>query len=154
MARQDEKLRALIAPVVEALDCELWGLEYSTGGRYSVLRIYIDRENGVGIDECEKVSRQVSSLLDVEEVITGQYTLEVSSPGLDRPLFNLVQFRQFAGEDIKLRLRIPFEGQRKFQGRLNGVEDDDVVLMVGDNEYLFPADNIERATVVPRFERE
>ncbi|MEH6542510.1 MAG: ribosome maturation factor RimP [Porticoccaceae bacterium] len=151
MARQDETLNALIAPVVEALDCKLWGLEYNTGGRYSVLRIYIDRESGIGIDECENVSRQVSSLLDVEEVITGQYTLEVSSPGLDRPLYNLTQYQQFAGEDIKLRLRIPFEGQRKFHGRLNGIEGDDVVLMVEDNEYLFPVDNIERATVVPRF---
>jgi len=151
LARQDEKLRVLIAPVVEALGCELWGFEYSGSGRHSLLRIYIDRPNGVGIEQCEQVSRQVGSLLDVEEVITGEYTLEVSSPGLDRPLYNLGQYRQFAGEDIKLRLRIPFEGQRKFQGRLNGVEGDDIVLMIEDNEYLFPVDNIERATIIPRF---
>lgn len=151
MARQEDKLSALLAPVVEALGCELWGIEYSGSGKHSLLRIYIDSESGVGIDQCEQVSRQVGSLLDVEEVITGQYTLEVSSPGLDRPLYNLTQFRQFAGEDIKLRLRIPFEGQRKFQGRLNGVEGEDIVLMVEDNEYLFPIENIERATVVPRF---
>ena len=151
MARQDEKLRVLIAPVVDALGCELWGLEYSGSGRHSLLRIYIDHLNGVGIEQCEQVSRQVGSLLDVEEVIAGEYTLEVSSPGLDRPLYNLDQYRQFTGEDIKLRLRIPFEGQRKFQGRLNGVEGDDIVLVIEDNEYLFPVDNIERATVIPRF---
>jgi len=151
MSRRQDKLSALIEPAVEALGCTLWGVEHSTGGRHSLLRVYIEKQGGVGIDDCEQVSRQLSSVLDVEEPVAGEYTLEVSSPGLDRPLYNLDQFRQFAGEDIKLRLRIPFEGRRKFQGQLRGVEEEDIVLMVEDNEYLFPVDNIERATVVPRF---
>lgn len=151
MARQEEKLRTLLAPVVEALGCELWGLEYSGGGQHALLRVYIDREDGVGIEHCEQVSRQISGLLDVEAPISGQYTLEVSSPGLDRPLYNLDQFKRFVGELINLRLRLPFEGQRKFQGRLNGVEGEDIVLATEDTEYLFPVENIERATVVPRF---
>jgi ribosome maturation factor RimP len=92
MASKQEQLHALIAPVAASLGCELWGLEYLTQGRYTTLRIYIDRqEGGVSLEDCEKVSRQVSSVMDVEDPIDGEYTLEVSSPGMDRPLYTQIQ---------------------------------------------------------------
>ncbi|MEZ5529817.1 MAG: ribosome maturation factor RimP [Porticoccaceae bacterium] len=152
MATKEDRLKAMIAPVVEALGCEFWGLEYLSSGRNALLRIYIDRaEEGVTVDDCEKVSRQVSSLMDVEDPISGEYTLEVSSPGLERPLYTLDQFQRYVGEDVAVRLRFPYEGRRKFKGRLNGVEGEDIVLVVDDHEYLFPVDSIEKANVVPRF---
>ena len=152
MATKEETLRAMIAPVVEALGCEFWGLEYLSSGRNALLRIYIDRdETGVTVEDCEKISRQVSSLMDVEDPIGGEYTLEVSSPGLERPLYTLSQFLRYVGEDVAIRLRFPYEGRRNFKGRLNGVEGEDILLIVEDHEYLFPVDSIEKANVVPRF---
>ncbi|WP_461520672.1 ribosome maturation factor RimP [Porticoccus sp.] len=152
MATKEETLRAMIAPVVEALGCDFWGLEYLSSGRNALLRIYIDRdETGVTVEDCEKVSRQVSSLMDVEDPIGGEYTLEVSSPGLERPLYTLNQFLRYVGEDVAIRLRFPYEGRRNFKGRLNGVEGEDILLIVEDHEYLFPVDSIEKANVVPRF---
>jgi ribosome maturation factor RimP len=152
VATKEETLKAMIAPVVEALGCEFWGLEYLSSGRSALLRIYIDRaEEGVTVEDCEKVSRQVSSLMDVEDPISGEYTLEVSSPGLERPLYNLEQFQRYVGEDVALKLRFPYEGRRKFKGRLNGVEGEDILLVVDDHEYLFPVDSVEKANVVPRF---
>ncbi|WP_461517797.1 ribosome maturation factor RimP [Porticoccus sp.] len=152
MATKEETLRAMVAPVVEALGCDFWGLEYLSSGRNALLRIYIDRdETGVTVEDCEKVSRQVSSLMDVEDPIGGEYTLEVSSPGLERPLYTLNQFLRYVGEDVAIRLRFPYEGRRNFKGRLNGVEGEDILLIVEDHEYLFPVDSIEKANVVPRF---
>ena len=92
-----------------------------------MLRVYIDSENGVGVDDCAKVSRQVSGVLDVEDPISGEYTLEVSSPGMDRPLFKLSQYQDYIGHVVQLRLRMPFDGRRKFKGVLNGIEDEDIV---------------------------
>jgi ribosome maturation factor RimP len=133
------------------MGCQLWGLELHSSGRRSTLRLYIDKPDGVVLDDCERVSRQVSSVLDVEDPIRGEYTLEVSSPGMDRPLYTIAQFEQFAGEDVSVRLRVPYEGRRKFKGRLAGVEGNDVVVVVDDHEYLFPVESIDRAKVVPRF---
>ncbi len=152
MAVANSELKQLLGPVVEALGCELWGLELQTGGKTKLLRMYIDRaEEGIGVDDCERVSRQASAVLDVEEAINGEYILEVSSPGMDRPLYELSQYEQFIGEDISLRLRFPYEGRRNFKGRLTGIDDDEIVLVVTDNEFLFPVEGIEKANVVPRF---
>ncbi|MGB2054932.1 MAG: ribosome maturation factor RimP [Porticoccaceae bacterium] len=152
MAVADIKLRQLLQPVVEALGCELWGLELQSGGKTKLLRIYIDRaEEGVGIEDCERVSRQSSAVLDVEDAINGEYILEVSSPGMDRPLYELSQYEQFIGEDISLRLRFPYEGRRNFKGRLTGVDGDEIIVVATDHEFLFPVEGIEKANVVPRF---
>ena len=152
MAVADVKLKQLLQPVVESLGCQLWGLDLQAGGKTKLLRIYIDRaEDGIGIDDCEKVSRQSSAILDVEEAINGEYILEVSSPGMDRPLYELDHYQQFIGEDISLRLRFPYEGRRNFKGRLTAVDGDEVVVVVADNEFLFPVEGIEKANVVPRF---
>ncbi|EMV9185947.1 ribosome maturation factor RimP [Pseudomonas sp. NY15437] len=152
MSSKLEQLQALLAPVVEALGYECWGLEFISQGRHSLLRVYIDRPEGILIDDCEVVSRQVSGILDVEDPISGEYTLEVSSPGMDRPLFTLEQFARYVGEQVKIKLRTPFERRRNFQGILRGVEEQDVVVLVDDHEYLLPVDSIDKANIIPRFE--
>jgi ribosome maturation factor RimP len=147
-----EQLQALLAPVVEALGYQCWGVEFLSQGRHSLLRVYIDHENGIQVDDCEKVSRQVSGVLDVEDPIPSEYTLEVSSPGMDRPLFSLEQFAAHAGELVKIKLRSPYDGRRNFQGLLRGVEEQDVVVLVEDHEYLLPIDLIDKANIIPRFD--
>ncbi len=151
MASKHDELKALLEPVVESLDCNLWGLEYFSQGRHSTVRLYIDKPDGVTLEDCEKVSRQVSSVLDVEDPITGEYSLEVSSPGVDRPLYTLEHFAAYVGEQVSVRLRSAFEGRRKFTGLLSGIEGDDVKVVVGEDEYLLPIDSIEKANVIPRF---
>ena len=126
---------------------ELWGLEYQTGGRTALLRIFIDGPEGVTVEDCARVSRQVSSVLDVGDPIRGEFTLEVSSPGLDRPLYTPEQYQLYIGYPVKLRLRYPFEGQRRFSGVLGGIDDGEVSLIVGDEEYLLPFESIERANI-------
>jgi len=147
-----EQLQALLSPVVEALGYECWGIEFFSQGRHSLLRVFIDHANGILLEDCEKVSRQLSGVLDVEDPISAEYTLEVSSPGMDRPLFTLEQFSRYAGEQVKVKLRSPFEGRRNFQGLLRGIEDQDVVVLVDDHEYLLPIDMIDKANITPRFE--
>jgi ribosome maturation factor RimP len=152
MAVADSRIRQLLQPVVEALGCELWGVDLQTGAKTKLLRIYIDKDNDlVGIEDCERVSRQASSILDVEDAINGEYILEVSSPGMDRPLYEIGQYEKYVGEDISLKLRFPYEGRRNFKGRLTGVDGDEIILVVTDHEYLFPVEGIEKANVVPRF---
>ncbi len=150
MASKEQQLSAMLEPTVEALGFELWGLEYLSQGRHSLLRVYIEAENGITVDDCAAVSEQVSGVLDVEDPIAGEYTLEVSSPGVDRPLFRLDQFPGYVGERIELRLRSAFEGRRKFKGILQGIEGEDVVIRVDDHEYLLPHSAIEKARVEVR----
>lgn len=151
MSSKALSLESILRPGVEALGFELWGVDYQSHGRKAMLRVYIDGEQGVTVDDCAKVSHQVSGVLDVEDPIAGEYTLEVSSPGMDRPLYTLDQFSRYVGSDVSVRLRMAFEGRRKFQGRLVGVENDDVVIRVDDEEYLLPFDQIDKAKVVPQF---
>ena len=138
MSSKLEQLQALLAPVVTGLGFECWGIEFVSQGTHSVLRVYIDKEGGILVDDCAEVSRQVSSVLDVEDPISSEYTLEVSSPGMERPLFTLEQFASHAGEQVKIKLRSPFEGRRNFQGLLRGVEEQDVVVQVDDQEFVLP----------------
>ncbi len=152
MASKQEQLHALIEPIVASLGCELWGLEYLTQGRYTTLRLFIDSAEGVTLEDCEKVSRQVSSVLDVEDPIEGEYTLEVSSPGLDRPLYTAAQYARYIGEQVNLRLRIARDGRRKFKGTILAVDGDDVRIAVDDKEHVLAVDLIDKANVIPRFE--
>lgn len=151
MASKQTQLEALLEPVVNALGCELWGLDYVAQGKKSVLRLYIEKEGGVLLEDCEKVSRQVSATLDVEDPIRSEYTLEVSSPGLDRPLYTLDHFARCVGEKVVVRLRVAFEGRRKFSGLLKGVEDDEVIVEVDSEEYLLPFELIDKANIIPGF---
>ena len=150
MADKDQQITDLLGATIEALGFELWGVEYLSQGRHSLLRVYIDAEQGITVEDCALVSQQVGSVLDVEDPITGEYTLEVSSPGMDRLLFRLDQYPGFVGEIVDLRLRTPFEGRRKFKGVLTGIEGEDVVIRVDDHEYLLPHSAIEKARIQPR----
>ncbi|MGG5290181.1 ribosome maturation factor RimP [Pseudomonas shirazensis] len=152
MSSKLEQLQALLAPVVEGLGYQCWGVEFIAQGKHSVLRVYIDKEGGVLVDDCAIVSRQVSGVLDVEDPISSEYTLEVSSPGMERPLFTLEQYASHAGEQVKIKLRSPFEGRRNFQGLLRGVEEQDVIVQVDDQEFLLPIDSIEKANIIPSFD--
>lgn len=147
----DERLQLLIEPVVKGLGCDLWGVEYLPQGKYSILRVYIDSPDGVDVQDCERISRQISSVLDVEDPLHGKYTLEVSSPGMDRRLFTLEQFEQYAGANVKINLRSPYEGRRKFSGQLCGVEENEVVIRIDEDEYLLPFEGIDRASIIPDF---
>lgn len=149
--RQDPfNLRDLLEPAVTALGCELVGVEYRPSGRQSLLRVYIDKPEGVTVDDCSAVSHQVSGLLDVEDPIPGQYTLEVSSPGLDRPLFQAQDFERFAGQQVKVRMRVPVEGQRNFRGCLRGLHEQQVVIEEQDGTCVsLPLDQVEQARLVP-----
>jgi ribosome maturation factor RimP len=152
MAGKDALLKDLVAPVVQALGYDLWGIEYISQGKQSIVCVYIDNlGEGVDIDDCAQISRQISSVFDVEDPISGEYTLEVSSPGMDRRLFSLEQCNRYIGEQVKVRLRTAFEGRRNFSGQLTGVEGEDVVVAVDDNEYLLPFDQVEKASIVPRY---
>ena len=150
MASKEQQIQQLLEPTVEALGFELWGLEYLSQGKHSLLRLYIEHQNGITVDDCAAVSEQVGSVLDVEDPVTGEYTLEVSSPGIDRLLFKLEQFPAYTGEIIELRLRSAFDGRRKFKGILKGIEGEDVVVQVDDHEYLLPHNAIDKARVQPR----
>nr|WP_284047844.1 ribosome maturation factor RimP [Halomonas gemina] len=144
-------MHALIEPVVSAMGFELWGIDHLSQGKHSRLVIYIDHQDGVSVDDCADVSRQVSAVLDVEDPVPGEYRLEVSSPGMDRPLFTLDQFERYAGHVVAVKLRLPFDGRRKFQGLLAGVESDEVLLQIDGEEYCFPIEGIDQARVVPQF---
>lgn len=148
MNKSEQQITDLLEPTINALGLQLWGVEHLSQGRHSVLRIFIESADGISIEDCEQVSRQVSAILDVEDPIAGEYTLEVSSPGADRRLFTLEQFAQFVGNEVDVRLKTPLEGRRKFKGQLTGVSGDQISLQIDDSEYQCPFEAIERANVV------
>ncbi|CAM3795789.1 ribosome maturation factor RimP [Avibacterium endocarditidis] len=151
MATLEEKLSDLLKGSIEDLGCELWGIECQRVGRFLTVRLYIDKEGGVSIDDCADVSRQVSAILDVEDPISDKYNLEVSSPGVDRPLFTLEQYQRYIGEEIVVHLRIPVLERRKWQGKLEKVENDMITLIVDGQPQVLVYGNIQKANVVPQF---
>ena len=148
MKRSESAITELIEPTVLAMGLQLWGIDLSQRGKYSILRIYIEREEGVTITDCEKVSRQVSAILDMEDPIAGEYTLEVSSPGLDRPLFTSEQFGRFIGSDVKVRLHHLVDGRRKLNGSIENVSGDEIMLSVDGEGFRLQHTDIEKANVV------
>jgi ribosome maturation factor RimP len=146
-------LDELLQPLVEELGYEFVGLEYSSNPKNAVLRIYIDAEDGVGVDDCSRVSREVAALLDVEDPIPGHYNLEISSPGLDRPLFTLAQYERFTGSEVKLSLFAPQDGRRKLKGVILGVDLEQVRIAVEDVEMVVYFNNIAKANLVPDYAR-
>jgi ribosome maturation factor RimP len=150
-----DDIAALLSPTIASMGLELLGIEYLPAPGGATLRIYIDVPQAeadarhVGIEECEAVSREVSAQLDVEDPITGNYTLEVSSPGIDRPLFGAAQFARFAGESAKVVLKLPQDGRRRLQGRILRVEGGTVVFDVDGAEFATSAANIEKARLMP-----
>lgn len=151
-SKKVEFLANLVEPAIEALGCELWGIEYLPQGKHSILRIYIDAEEGVNVDDCAAVSRQVSAVLDVEDPISGAYSLEVSSPGMDRPLFTLEQFGDYLQEDISVKLTAAIDNKRKFKGLLTEIEGDQLTFVVDGESLSVPYSFIDKANVVPKFD--
>jgi ribosome maturation factor RimP len=149
MAQASAAVHALLEPVVTGLGYELLGVEHLAQGGRAILRVYIDSPAGIRVEDCERVSRQVSGVLDVEDPIPGAYYLEVSSPGLDRPLFGEGDFARFAGHRAKVRLRAPSAGQRNFKGVIAGVEDNSVVMRVEGREVRLPLEQIDKANLIP-----
>ena len=151
MATLEQNLQEMLQGAVEDLGCELWGIECQRASRFMTVRLFIDKEGGVTVDDCADVSRQVSAILDVEDPIADKYNLEVSSPGLDRPLFTLPQFERYIGQDIAVHLRIPVMELRKWQGKLERIENDMVTLIVDGQEQVLVFGNIQKANVVAKF---
>ena len=153
MSRRTDEIQAMLQPVVESLGYEFWGLEYIQG-RGATLRIFIDRDSdeGVSVDDCALVSHQVSGVLDVEDPIPGEYNLEVSSPGMDRPLFTLEQWSRYIGEDIQIRLLATVAGKRRLTATLTAIDGDDVLLDVKGEALRVPFAQVDRATLVAKFD--
>ena len=148
----EERLMRLLEPTIAGMGYELLGLEYLGQGKHSRLRLYIDGPEGIGLGDCEAVSHQVSGILEVEDPIKGQYSLEVSSPGLDRPLFKPAHYTSYLGRKVKLRTRLAIAGQRNFQGEIQSVEDEDVYISIENGEQLkLAVKDIERANLIPEF---
>ena len=152
MNRKELEIESLLANSVASQGCEIWGVELSQAGKHTRLRLYIDKPDGVTIDDCEKVSRQVSDVLDVSEALTSQYTLEVSSPGMDRTLFRGSQYLDSVGEQVEVRLNFPFEGKKRIVGLLAGYENDEVIVQSEGEEFLLPVENVQKARIVPSFD--
>ena len=145
-----DKLSTLLEPVVEDLGYELIWVQLAGGEGSQIVRVFIDHADGIDVDDCAKVSREISGVMDVEDPIPGNYTLEVSSPGLDRPLVKPAHFEQFAGQQIKLRTYAPsLEGRRRYTGLLKGLAGDEVEIEVDGELHAVPLDNIEIARLVP-----
>ncbi|MEJ2394180.1 MAG: ribosome maturation factor RimP [Candidatus Thiodiazotropha sp.] len=152
MRSAPEKLRLLVKQEVELLGYELVGIEFTSQGKgASLLRIYIDHADGITLDDCVEVSHQVSGVLDVEDPIKENYQLEVSSPGLDRPLFELAHFERFKGSKVRVKTRTKIENRHRFTGVLGGVEENQVLIEEDGTCYRIPFEEIDSAKVVPEF---
>lgn len=148
----EEKIENLLRPTIESMGFEFWGCEYMPAGKHSTLRVFIDKaEVGVTVDDCGSVSRQVSAIMDVEDPISNAYMLEVSSPGMDRPLFKPEQYKAYEGEEVQLRTSVPVMGRKRFKGQMTAVTEDSIAVEVDGEEYEVPFALIDKANVVPQF---
>ncbi len=150
MSNRQDKLTEMLRPAVEGLGYELVGIEHLPMGKHSVLRVYIDSPEGITVSDCSSVSHQMSGVLEVEEPIKGQFTLEVSSPGIDRPLFNFEQFEKFVGSKVKLKLYHAIEGKRKITGLIESVSGDDINIKEVDSDTVLQLqiDDIDKANII------
>lgn len=152
MASLQERLTDMIRPAVEALDYELWGVEFVRAGKFSTLRVYIDSPDGIGVDDCADVSYQVSALLDVEDPINAEYNLEVSSPGMERPFFSAEQMQPYVGETVAVELNVAQQNKRKFKAQLEAVEGDQLTLLVDNETLQVSMRDVKKAHLVPTFD--
>lgn len=142
-----DTLAQLLERVIVAMGYELVGVEYHPNSKRALLRIYIDKPQGITVDDCALVSHQISGVLDVEDPLPGEYNLEVSSPGLDRPLFKVSDYERFAGETIRVRLRGLLDGRRKFRGILRGLQDGCVRIEENGAEVQVPLEQVDKANL-------
>ncbi len=152
MSQDLQTLKKIVAATVATLGYELVGVEFHGQRASALLRIYIDNEPGITVEDCQRVSHQLSGVLEVEDPVAGPYTLEVSSPGIDRPLFEAEHFERFAGSEVRIQLRELLDGRRKLTGCLLGMRDDAVAIVDSDGrEWRAPLDQIEKARLAPKF---
>jgi ribosome maturation factor RimP len=148
----NEELSQLLEPAIADLGLELVGIEFSPNTGSSLLRVYIDEpERGITIDDCERASREISALLDVNDPVAGRYTLEVSSPGLERPLFTPAHFERFTGEQVRINVNLPIDGRRRFQGRIDAVDAERVTIEQDGTPVQIAHANIAKARLVPDY---
>ena len=148
MKNQDLMLFEMLQPVVSAMGYELWGVEHTGGGQGSLLRVYIDKQSGISLTDCERVSSQMAGILDTKNPIRGSYTLEVSSPGMDRPLFTLGHFNQFMGHEARIRLHGKLQGRKNIVGRIVAVGADTVTILENSETFNVPLVLIDKANLV------
>ena len=141
------EIEQLIQPTVESMGYELWGCEYLAQGKHSLLRVYIDKADGIGVEDCVQISHQVSALLDVDDPIPGNYSLEVSSPGIPRPLFRFNQYQQYVGLEVQIKLFKPVSAKRKFVGNIVSADEVTLVLMIDNEQQDFLFSNIVKANL-------
>jgi len=151
MRRDQTHLWELFEPVVIGMGYDLIEIEHFPNPKHGVLRLYIDKEGGINVDDCSSVSRQISALIDVEDPVRGQFNLEVTSPGSDRPLRRLQDFQRFTGSLVKLKTVMPLEGQRNFKGRLLEASEEVLVIETDTEELSLPMGAIEKARIVPEY---
>ena len=151
MALTVPHIEELLLPGAEALGYELVAVELS-GGETSIVRIYIDKPDGVGVDDCVKASRQFGAILDVEDPISNKYTLEVSSPGMDRPLAKALHFKAVVGQDVKIKMTTLINGRRRFSGELIEATNEFAVVEVDGEQSELPYDEMDRARLVPVYD--
>ena len=153
MLKIADKIATLITHVVSDMGYELIGVKYVFFSKNSILRIYIDKEKGITLNDCEKVSRQLSAMFDVENPISGKYNLEVSSPGISRPLFSISHYHRFLGHDVKLKLIRPLNDQRRFSGTIGKVSEaaDTIELLTSLGAITLDINMIEKANLVATF---
>ncbi|KGP64354.1 ribosome maturation protein RimP [Legionella norrlandica] len=142
-----DELVQLLEPIINSMGYELWGCEYLSQGKHSLLRIYIDKPDGIGIDDCQEVSKHVSSLLDVEDPIPGHYSLEISSPGIPRPLFSIWQYQRYIGHEIQVKTFKPVSGKRKLSGTIVSASENAVVLDINNEHQEILLSNIVKANL-------
>lgn len=144
--RQD--LNDLLAPTVEAEGFELYGVEFINQGKHSVLRLYIDHPEGITVDNCADVSRQVSAILDVEDPINGEYNLEVSSPGIERPLYTLQHFTKVVGSRVKINMQTAIDGRKVFIGTLEQVDGNNLMVQCDAEKITLPFTDVANARLI------
>jgi len=152
LSQLEQKLTEMLTAPVEALGFEMVGIEFVRAGKHSTMRVYIDHPDGISVDHCAEVSHQVSAVLDVEDPINTEYNLEVSSPGMERPLFKLQHYIESVGEIVTLRLKMPMGDRRNFKGKLLSEADGMLTIEVDNQEFVLAFANIEKGNVVPTFD--
>ena len=152
MATLEQRLTEILDAPVVALGYELWGIEFIRAGKHSTLRVYIDHANGISVDDCAAVSHQVSALLDVEDPITTEYYLEVSSPGMDRPLLKPEHFARYIGQVATVTLRMAVNNRRKYKGTIKQVDGEMITLTIDGRDEILAFANIQQANLIPNFD--
>lgn len=144
----EQKLEALFQPTIESMGFELWAIEYIPAGRHSTLRVFVDKASGgINVDECAAISRQLSAIMDVEDPIADQYSLEVSSPGLDRVLIKPEHFKRYQGKSVRVRSAVAILGRKKINGLMTKVTEDSIEVEVDGELFEIPFGLIDKATL-------